>query len=358
MRTAVFILCLAFSYTVHSVSCQNLVRKILPPAKLTLMATAALPTTAYVMGRLMLMPQRELAKQTAIEVVGSLTTSKETGEQIAQNLAGFDQAMKSLGLKTPSLTKVVVSDRTLLPNLLGPIHIATIPSNLWHKSEADNIILMQPFLYNHQIVTNPMILFHERIHSILKGMYRKDSYIHNTSVQEGFADFLTSHYTGNPEINFSMGSRHIDEAPTLPLSTMAGRYDTGKIFSYTLWKLREHMGKEEMDTFLKPFIDGLNQYYESFEKQHDYGKIERLLEKAFSPQYEYFMAVLKRTLQEEKGETQAADGFLGEIVFGFFHKYGEYQRAQLVDEIASKLGLDIAVIDELAESITKSDKNF
>ena len=305
------------------------------------------------------MPQRELIKLPGIEVVGSLISSKETGEQIAQNLAGFDQTMKSLGLKIPPLTKVVVSDRTLLPKS-GPLANQTNISNLWHKSEADNIILMQPFFYHRPTVTNPMVLFHERTHSILKGMYRKNSYASlNRPTQEGLADFLPSHYTGNPVINLPMGlSRNADKAPPLPLSTIIGSHNAGKVFSYTLWKLRERMGEEEVNALLKPFIDGLGQYYESFEKQHDYGKIEGLLEKVFSPNYEYFMAVLKKTLQEEKGETQAVDGFLSEIVFGFFRKYGEYQRAQFVDEIASELGLDIAVIDDIAASITKSDKNF
>ena len=77
MRTAVFILCLAFTSTAHSGKCQNLVRKILPPVQVTLMAVAATPLVAHVVGRLMLMPQRELARRTGIEVVGSLISSKK-----------------------------------------------------------------------------------------------------------------------------------------------------------------------------------------------------------------------------------------------------------------------------------------
>ncbi len=338
MRMAVFIICLAFTSSAHSSKCQNLVRKILPPVKLTLEIVAAIPLVSHIMGRLMLMPQRELARRPGIEVVGSLISSKKTGEQIAQNLEDFDRAMDALGLQKPTLTKVVVSDKTLLPNLLGPAHLVDNPSNLWRKSEAYNIILMQPLFYYRQTVTNPLTLFHERTHSILKGMYHKDSFTSNQSIQEGLADFLPAHYTGNPKLNFSINTnRNVDEAPTLPLSTSGGIHTIGRAFSYTLWKLRERMGKEKINALLKSFIDGLNQYYENFEKQYSYGETEKYLERVHSPQYEYFMAVLKKTLQE-KNKAQEEDEFVGQI--------------------ASELGLDITVIDDIAASITKNDKNF
>ena len=323
MKTAVFILCLAFTSTAHSGKCQKLAHTILFPLELAL--------NAQLTGRLMLMPQRELYTRTGVEVVGSLISSRKTGEQIAQNLVDFDQSMKSLGLKIPPLTKVIVSDRTLLPHFFGPVQKTANIFNLWHTSEADNIILMQPFLYFRQIVTDPMLLFHERVHSILGGMYRRDSYIFNRPLQEAWADFLPSHHTGNPIINLLMDiNRNIDEAPSLTLLTSIDPHETGRKFSYTLWKLRERMGKEKINALLKPFIDDLNQYHESFEKQRSSNKFR-------SPQYEYFMAVLKKTLQE-KGKTQEADEF--------------------ISEITTELGLDIAVVDELAESITKSDKNF
>ena len=248
--------------------------------------------------------------------------------------------MKSLGLKTPPLTKVIVSDRTLLPSLIGPSRIEPAPSNLWRKNEAYKTILLQPFLYYRQVVTNPIVLFHERTHTILEGMYHRDSYTSNRHIQEGLADFLPSHHTGNPKLNLPMdigSSRNLDTVPTLPLSTSYEPHNRGKLFSYTLWKLRERMGEEQMAALLKPFIDGLNQYYESFEKQHSYGEIEGYIEKMFRSKYEYFMAVLKKTLQE-KGKIREADEFIGEIT--------------------TELGLDIAVVDELAGSITKSDKNF
>ena len=333
MRTAVFILCLAFSSSAYSGKCQNLVRGILNSTKNALTVAVMIPPAAHLMGKLMLIPQRELAARPGIEVVGSLISSRQTGEQIAKNVVDFDRVMESFGLKKSTPTKIIVFDRKILPNLIGPHHVMRNPFNLWHRSKADDIIVLQPGRGSHQIVKDPLVLFHERVHSILKKIYHLDSYIHNKPIQEGLSDFLTAHYQGTTILSILGGPHNIGKTPALPLPISSSPHDAGDAFSYTLWELQKYIGQEEIVALLKPFIDDLNQYYESFGERQGHN----LLDKILKPEYEYFMAVLKKTLQE-KSKTQEADEF--------------------ISEIASELGLDIAVIDELAESITKSDKNF
>ena len=43
MKAAAFIICLAFTSSAYSGKCQNLARKIFPPAKFSLIVTAVIP---------------------------------------------------------------------------------------------------------------------------------------------------------------------------------------------------------------------------------------------------------------------------------------------------------------------------
>ena len=187
--------------------------------------------------------------------------------------------------------------------------------------------------------TNPFTLFHERVHSILNKTYKEESYVKSMPIQEAFADFLPAYYMGTPILNINIFesvviTRNLNKAPILPLPALDAwdPHHIGETFSYTLWKLQERISKEEMTLLIRPFMDNLNQYYESF-KKYKYNKTIKYL----GFKYEYFIAVLKKTLKE-KGRTQEADEFINEIV--------------------TKLGMDIALVDDIASSITKSDKNF
>ena len=316
MRTTVFILCLAFSFTAHSVSCQNLAYKLFE--------------AAHTAGRLMFAPQRKLATRPGIEVVGSLISSKKTGEQIAKNLEDFDRAMDVLGLQKPTLTKIIVSDRTVF-SLSGPVYTNKNLFNLWRRSGASDAILMQPGSYPRQVVIDPVILFHERVHSILHNTYHHDSYIlSNKPIQEGLTNFLVAHYEGVPLLNTAAGPVDVNKIPPLPLPPRGNPHATGKVFSSTLWKLRERIGKEAISSLFKSFTDNLDQYRKSFKRQPNYNEIRQM----FTPEYEYFLAVLKKTLQEE-GKVQEADEFIAEVT--------------------TNLKLDVNTVDDIAESITKSD---
>ena len=331
MKTAAFILCLAFSSSTYSGKCRDFIHSIFQSPNVieeSIISIFALGENS-VRTIQFLTPQRELFTRPGIEVVGTLISSKKTGEQIAQNLADFDRAIDSLGLEKPTLTKVIVSDRTILPSM-GSIQYEYNLSNLWRKSEANHTIHMKPILYSYRAATNPLILFHERTHSVLTNTYNRDSFVLiNLPVHETLADFLPTHFTGKPEIIKIMGlSRNVNQVPQQTSSIFSLLGDPNgpaKKFSYTLWTLRERMGKEEMTSLIRPFIDGLNQYHESFTKKYTGDK------------YEYFMAVLKKTLRE-KGHIKEADEF--------------------ISEISTELGLDVALVDDIAVSITKSDKNF
>ena len=138
---------------------------------------------------------------------------------MTQNLVVFDHMMENLGFKRPTLTKVLLIEKTLLPNLLGPASLSENIFNLWHTSEANNLIIMQPFRNNRHILEQPSVLTHERVHSIFRKIYRSDSYVFlNEPIQEALADFLVAHYKGGPVIKITpQWGRDISLKPTLPL---------------------------------------------------------------------------------------------------------------------------------------------
>ena len=325
MKIAAFIIFLAFTSTAHGGKCRDIVNKILNATR----HARFMPMAAHTTGQLVFMPQRKLALRPNIEAVVSLTTSKKTGEQIVQNLENFDRKMETLGLKKSTPTKILISEKVFPLSTQGPLHFVNI-FNLWHRSKADDIIIMRPFYYYRQFATDPIALFHERVHSILSVLH-KDAYIHNHPIEEGLADYLTAYHVGTPVLKTAeVFVRRIDKISPQLLTASDDPHDMGQAFSYTLWKLQEHIGKEEMKSLLKPFIEGLNQYYESF-KKHD-----NELEKLLRPEYEYFLAVLKKTLRNNS----------------------KVQEDEFIDEIATHLKLDATLIDDIADSITKSNKNF
>ena len=347
MRIAVFAISIIFSLSIYGDDCQNTALRILkglprlnkwypPPREIweeIIEHIAFTPVAAHTIGRLILMPQFPLASVPGIEVVGSRwTSSRELADQMTQKLVVFDHMMEGLGFQRPTLTKVLLIEKTLLPNLLGPAALHENIFNLWHTSKANNLIIMQPLLDNRHILEQPSVLTHERVHSVLRKTYRSDSYVFlNQPVQEALADFLAAHYKGGPVIkSIPQWDRDISLKPTLPLhSSGTTPHYKGRQLAYVLWKLRGHMGQEEIEPLIKPFIDNLNRYYDSF-RPHPWK-----MEKRRRAEYDYFVAVLKKTLQEK-----------GHNMNDFFH------------EIVSDLGLDISTVDDIAKSLVRSGQDF
>ena len=347
MRIAILTISIICSLSIYSDECQNTTLRILkglPPLSTWRPPLReigeeinnliiSIPVRNHTRGRLILMPQFLLTSVPGIEVVGSRwTSSRELVDQIVQNLVAFDHMMEGLGFTRPTLTKVLLIDKTLLPNLLGPASLHENIFNLWHASKANNLILMQPIFYSRYILEQSSTLLHERTHSVLRKTYHSNSYVFsNHPIQEALADFLAAHYRGEPIIRIlPTWDRDISLNPTLPLhKNGTTSHDKGKQLAYVLWKLRGHMGKEEIEPLIKPFIDNLNRYYDSF-RPHPW-KIEKKLK----AEYGYFVAVLKKTLQEE-----------GHQMNGFFN------------EVVSDLGLDISTVDDIADSLVRSDQDF
>ena len=344
MKTFILFFCIVLASPAYAGAdnCESKARRILKTTAIELGVKPILVGTALALvptvGRLVFMPQTELAKGTGFEIVGP-PDSRKIWEQLAYDLAGFDREMSAFGFKKSSLTKIAVFERTILPGA-GPMYYVFInPANLWRKSQADDTIVMKPALYRRVFVTDPSALMHEWVHAFLHDQYHKSSYVlKNRSIQEALADFLPLHYREDYLWKFrSLIGRDITQRPDLPLSSFGDPYSTGKAISYTLWKLRERTGKERVVSWFKPFVDGLDQYYPSFAK-HNYGRIKRTLLKSGiiqtfrAVEYEYFMAVLKKTLQEESEMSEAS---------------------QFVDEIAFALGLNVASIDALTAQLTR-----
>ena len=334
MKAAFLSFALFFTFTAQGGKCEGLARRVFRPAVTAFHRSIDMAYVFHLMGQLVLMPQRKLAVGPGIEVIGSPLSSKESGEWVIQYLKDFDRAMKSLGLEKSTVTKIYVPKEKTFPWGTGlGAHFRGRFFNLWHASEADDLIFMRP--YRHfRLAEHPLTLFHERGHSVLQGMYKRGAFVRaNIPLQEGLVDFLAAHYVGIPRLKFTDNLTHdISRVPPLPLPTI-GSHRAGAVFTYILWKLRERTGLEAMTSLLRPFLDGLNQYYESFARGHK--KIRMV--PIWKPEYNYFMAVLKRTLQEQ-GRMQEADEFIAEIT--------------------TRLKLDGDFIDELAGSITKSNKDF
>ena len=332
MKAVFLSFALFFTFAVQGGKCADLARRIFRSASTALHLSLDAVHVIHQMEQLMLMPQRKLAVGPGIEVVGSFLSSKRSGELVIQSLEDFDRAMKSAGLEKSTVTKIYIpKEKPLLQNSFLGNYFKVKLINLWRKSEAGDLIIMRPNRH-FRLAEHPYPLFHERGHSILIGMYEIKAFVHsNIPLQEGLADFLAAHYMGVPKLRYSDNFIfNISKVPPLPLTTHF--YRSGKVFSHILWKLRERIGPEAMTSLLRPFLDGLNQYYESFARGRKAGKSFVL-----KPEYNYFMAVLKRTLQEQ-GRLQEADEF--------------------IVEITSRLKLDGDLIDELAGSIMWSNEDF
>ncbi|MCY4644869.1 MAG: hypothetical protein OXB88_09650, partial [Bacteriovoracales bacterium] len=142
------------------------------------------------------------------------------------------------------------------------------------------------------------------------------------------ADFFPAHYKDNPTIVISpvLGmERDISLKPILPLPITSDPHATGGPLAYALWKLRKHIGKEKITHLLRPFLNNLNQYHESFRENLTTLKME----------HSYFIAVLKKTLQEQD---KNMDG--------------------VIKQITIDLGLNLSTVNDIARSLKRSDRNF
>jgi hypothetical protein len=316
--------------------------------------TVGYPVIVHTLAKLMSYPYRNLASKPTINVVGSMISSQELGAAVAQKLETFDHAMLNLGFLRPESTRVIIDDQPILPSLTGPFSMNVPTFNLW-DGKSKKVIAMNPIFWKTAAVSDNHVLHHERMHALLHRTYNAEAFVNkNSAIQEAFADFAAAHMEGSPHIGMDTSEKG------LPLRNIESRsaennkvmtsynslleasgtdYHNNSLFmSNVLWKIRQSIGPEKMSNMLKKFTDDINQYHDSFEALEKKSGIPSSLDlrQRFIYDYEYFLAVMKRTGSEA----------------------GESRIAQIADSTISELGLSQNKINEIANSLERSQKSF
>ncbi|RYZ69657.1 MAG: hypothetical protein EOP05_14500, partial [Proteobacteria bacterium] len=129
------------------------------------------------LSQLMFKPFKTLAPATnRLEIVGNWTASKEAGALLSQDLTQFDTHMESFGFQIPAMTRIVISDRPILPDLIGPFSLSAPTVNIWKGLKPKPSISMSALLYNVGSAKSRTVLFHERMHSLLHATFVENSF--------------------------------------------------------------------------------------------------------------------------------------------------------------------------------------
>jgi hypothetical protein len=238
--------------------------------------------TAHRLAQLVFHPYKKLASvDDKVSVEGGLFSSKDLGERIAHQLYGFDASMLAIGFKRPDSTRVLVMDKPIFPDLAGgPFAVSYPVLNLW-RGKTSPVIAMKPIFFKSGPVKDAAVLYHERAHSLLFTTYSEDAYVnHDEALQEALADFLTAHHRDNPRLGEYLGEdgldlRNIETRTSSDIATEVKDslltlsdivfHENSLFFSNLFWRLRSHLGKKAMNGLIKPLIDGLNTYRDSFD---------------------------------------------------------------------------------------------
>src|SRR5690606_14777610 len=138
-----------------------------------------------------------------IEVVGSLLSSRKTGNEVAELLNEIDQYLVSFGLKSPLKTRVILNDRPLFQDKNGPAALLVQIKNIWSKDKR-SIIYLGANGKEAKLVTNPHVIAHERVHTFFKSSFSDDSFVvNNLNFNEAMADFLAAHIFDDPRIGWN-----------------------------------------------------------------------------------------------------------------------------------------------------------
>ena len=279
-------------------------------------------------------PHRQLLSRGSLRIVGRRSTSLETVEGVAKTIEGFDGRAQAWGLRIPELTKIVLIERTALPQLgsaVSPTPVFDIPRGRL----AYSIELSPAFHDNTSAYLDPSTLMHERAHVLLMSNFQRRSYVNTDKVlKEALADFLAAHASGSTQGPYRNIKEMRDEYGS-PIDweniSNRGYHVQSMAYSNLLWNLRERIGEQGMSEMLVPFIGGLNAYG----KPTFFGEsLPPELGINFAPGFEYFAAVLLRTARE-KGHGDGA--------------------ASVIEESARKLSINKSDIFSRSEELDGTD---
>lgn len=242
------------------------------------------------LSKLIFKPYRTLAPATKrLEVLGAWTASKETGVMLSKELTGFDAHMENLGFEIPAITRLIVSDRPILPDMAGPVSVQLPLVNIWRGVKPKRSIMMSAALYRTSLAKSLSVLFHERMHSILHATFQPTSFVNKAmSLQEALADYGSALYGESPEIGSAPGEKPLRNIETrrsdffrssevrhAVLDAEGATYhDDSMLISNVFWNLRNAIGTEEARSQLLPMIMGFNLYHPKFQQFIRASKLE------------------------------------------------------------------------------------
>ncbi len=212
-------------------------------------------------------PHRTVLDKERIRIDGQLWTSKQTAITIADVVESFDLKMSNSGFRVPYFTKILLTDRPILPGD-GP-RTYVYPIFSLRRFRPGHLIYLEPNEYNVKLALDPQVIRHERTHSILFSTYTTNSFVNSYHpLNEALADFLAAHASDNPEIGSEETSgvvRHIEKMESengnirtlLDLRNL-GFHDQSMLLSNLLWRVRQKVGSQDLDPYLKPLLDALN----------------------------------------------------------------------------------------------------
>lgn len=151
---------------------------------------------------LYLKPFAPLARRGNIEVVGNLISSRKLAREVAEFVEEVDSHLVKFGLNPPDQTRIIINDRPIFEDVLGPAAVTVPVYNVWSR-EKKNLIHLGAWGKNTELLKNPSVIAHERVHSHFHVTHTKDAFVlKNQSIQEAFADFMAAHTLNDPRIAF------------------------------------------------------------------------------------------------------------------------------------------------------------
>lgn len=319
---------------------------------------------AHKLAMLMVKPLRKLVPTVdGVEVVGTLRTSKEVAEKISTGLQSYDAHMTALGFMKPAKTRIIVADKPILPDLIGPFSLSIPTFNIWQGFKEVPVIAMSPLLFKTTAVKDESVLFHERTHSILHATYAEKSYINkNAMIQEALADFSAANFLSQSKMAPNVGGTN---RPLRDLETRVNSFSNQSLrrdevlkalrkddhgnslfVSGLLWKVRGQIGEAKTTELLKPLIESLNVMRPSYdarlksEKRVSVDEVTR-----FSQDLEFVLAVVTRVGDAQDSQTKA---LMREATVAYAKDL--QLSPERIDQVAASLATDPAAPNLLVKS--------
>ena len=320
--------------------------------------TLSMPLTKGIPIKRLLLPSgsQTLGSWRRGEILGFVRDAsiyKEAINALVPKIRTFEQYMLDLGFDVPRLTRIVIFDkRPIWPRRSG-VYALPVGKRLANIVQKPNNLMVIDLLNlddTLSTIRDYSMLLHEHSHNFLNYKYRRDAFINSSiSINEAFADFLPAHYRGDPAIGAGLGPkgrpiRDIEKKifsstgvwPSLTTHLRGNEYVDSIHYSNALWEMRKELGASVLSSLIKDFLENLNFYRHSFVglQKKAGGKTNR--RKKAVEEFEYFLAVFKRTVMELNGEENVA------------------KVDQVTAKIADQLKLDDNRIDHVTKNIFKN----